>query len=57
MTTFAVVAGFAVGFAIGQKTRNAAPSNVKTEYKDGKVLIEADVKNALQQGVYDFLNS
>lgn len=51
----AVVSGFAVGFGVGKKTREAAPSNVKTEFGGGVLTIKADVKNALTEGVYGFL--
>jgi len=53
----AVIAGFAVGYGIGQKTREATPSNVKTEYQDGVVTIKADVGGALTQGVDDWFGS
>jgi hypothetical protein len=53
----AVVFGFLFGFGIGQKTRQAAPGNVKTSYNGGTVTIEADVQNALKTGVTDYLSS
>lgn len=57
LTGLAVAVGFAVGFGIGKKTREAAPGNVKTNYSDGKVTIVADVAGALKTGVSDYLNS
>lgn len=57
LTGAAVFLGFALGFGIGQQTRKAAPSNVKTSYNDGKVTIEADVGQALETGVSDYIGS
>lgn len=56
LTGAAVAVGFAVGFGIGQKTREATPSNVSAEYKDGKAIIVADVENALKTGVAEYLH-
>ena len=56
LTGAAVMFGFMVGFAIGQKTRNAAASNVQTNYNDGKVIITADVQAALKTGVAGFIS-
>jgi len=53
----AVVMGFAVGYGIGKKAREATPSNVKTDYVDGVVTIKADVGAALSQGVDDWFDS
>lgn len=53
----AVFVGFLAGFGIGQKTRQATASNVKTSYNDGTVIIQADVANALKTGVNDYLGS
>lgn len=56
LTSAAVFIGFVVGFGIGQKTRKAAASSVKTAYSDGKVVITADVEGALTTGVTDYLD-
>ena len=56
LTLSAVVIGFAVGFGVGQKTRNAANSNISTQYSDGKVVITADVTGAVKAGVGDYLS-
>jgi len=55
-TALAALVGFGIGFGVGQRTRDAAPSNVKTQYVDGKVVITADVENALTTGVTDYLD-
>lgn len=51
-----MVGGFLVGFAIGQGTRKAAPSNVSTQYDDGVFTIKADVKKSVQQGIFSLLD-
>lgn len=48
--------GFAVGFGVGQKTREAAQSNVSADYKDGKVIVIADIANAIKTGGKDFIS-
>lgn len=55
LTVLAVVSGFAVGFGVGKKTREVAPSNVDTQFDGGVVTIKADVGSALKQGVLGFL--
>lgn len=55
LTASAVFVGFMLGFGIGQKTRQATASNVKTSYNDGTVTIKADVGQALETGVKDYL--
>lgn len=60
VTAFALIGGasllgFLVGLGIGQQTRQAAPSNVKTSYNDGKVTIEADIGSAVKTGATDYL--
>lgn len=57
LTAGAVLVGFAVGFGVGQKTREATASNVTTEYKDGTVTIQADIATAVKTGVMDYLTS
>lgn len=47
--------GFMVGFGIGQKTRQATPGHVKTDFSGGKVTIQADVTGAVSTGAADWL--
>ena len=54
MAVGATIVGFMIGFGVGKKTREATPSNVKTQYNSGVVTITADVGNALKQGALDF---
>lgn len=51
---FAVV-GFAVGFGVGQKTREVGASNVTTNFDGGVVTIKADVAKAVTQGATDYI--
>jgi len=57
MASTAVAVGFAVGFGIGKETREAADSNVTTDYSGGVVTIKADVGSALKAGVSSWAKS
>lgn len=52
---FGLAAGFAVGLAIGQSTRSKVGENVKTETRDGKLIITVDAGAAARAGLADFL--
>ena len=56
LATVGLVAGFVVGFGIGQSTRNAAQSNISSDYSGGKLQITVDVANAVRQGVKDYFS-
>ncbi len=51
LTMGAVAIGFLVGFAIGGKTKDAAPSRVKTDMSGGVVTVEIDMGNAVMDGI------
>ena len=57
MTGAAVLAGFIVGYGIGQETRKATPSNVDTDFNNGVVTITANVTGALKGGISTWLGS
>jgi|GEM_PF-2900255 len=56
LTTAAVGVGFAVGLGVGKETREAAKSNVTTDYDGGVVTIKADLNGSLKQGVVNWLS-
>ena len=45
------IIGAGLGFAWGQATKKQIPNRVKTEFKNGVVIIEADVKGAAKDGL------
>lgn len=48
--------GFLIGYGIGQKTREATPGHVKTDFSGGKFRLEADVTGAVSTGAADWLS-
>jgi len=56
----AIIAGFIggalVGFAWAQTTKAGLADHVKTKTEGGKILIEADLAGAAQQGLTDLVS-
>ena len=44
--------GAVVGFAWSQGTKSSLANNVQTDYKDGKIIVTADITKAAVEGVY-----
>jgi len=52
-----ILLGFAVGYGIGKETKNATPSNVKTDIEGSVATITVDFGGALSQGVDSWFDS
>lgn len=50
------VLGALLGFAYGQRARQAAPDAVSADFKDGVATIEVDTIKLLRGGLPDFFN-
>lgn len=51
LVALAVGAGFLLGFAWGQGTREALPGAMSSSYRDGKLTVTVDARQALSQGL------
>ncbi len=56
LTSTAVFIGFVVGFGVGQSVRSNTNNNVSAKYDDGKVIIVADIEQALKSGLSEFFS-
>ncbi|WP_019603230.1 hypothetical protein [Teredinibacter turnerae] len=57
LTAGGTVAGFTVGMAVGKGTREAAASNIKTNYSSGVITVEVDAGEALKAGFTDWITN
>ncbi|TVZ37690.1 hypothetical protein P886_2033 [Alteromonadaceae bacterium 2753L.S.0a.02] len=57
LTGAGTVAGFTFGLAVGKGTREAAESNISTEYDGGVITVQVDAGQAVKTGLTEWLEN